>query len=285
MSLFFVLSGLFLWKSIERDRIGFLKSRWWQVIYPYLVWSYVTAAIELKLSTFVNTPISMRQIILIPLLPVEQYWFLYALLLVQIIIAALYPRKWLLVPAIGLGFLLSHAMGGWWIGATALFYLPLTALGVSLAEPLLATAERGIFGPMLLFAGGWVAFAGLSMYVDPRQPGGMIDLLTACCGSCGTIGLAMLVARTPWSGLFAVLGKASLVIYLMHTLFSAGMRIGLRLMGLAPNTALSFALSVLVGLIAPWLIWRWWEKHGAPRVVGFGGAARSGNVTRIEART
>jgi fucose 4-O-acetylase-like acetyltransferase len=284
MPLFFVLSGLFLWESIARDRIGFLKSRWWQVIYPYLIWSYVTAVIKLNLSIFVNHPISIDQLLLIPLYPVDQYWFLYALLLIQIIMTVLYPRKWLLILAGGLGFLLSHAMGGWWIGATALFYLPLTALGVLLAQRLLATAEKGILGPMLLFAGGWVTFVGLSLYVDPRQSGGMIDLLTACSGSCGTIGLAMVVARAPWAGLLAVLGRASLAIYLTHTLFSAGMRIGLSLIGPAPNTMLSFSLSVLVGLIGPWLIWRWWEKRGAPRLVGFGGPARSGSVKPIEAR-
>ena len=44
MPLFFMLSGLFLWPSVGRGRGKFLTSRWWQMIWPYLLWSTISAA-------------------------------------------------------------------------------------------------------------------------------------------------------------------------------------------------------------------------------------------------
>lgn len=69
---------------------------------------------------------------------------------------------------------------------------------------------------------------------------------------------------------FVFLGQASLAIYVAHTVFSAGVRIGLNLIGIAPETAISFAAANVVGLLFPLILWRVALARGWSRWIGFG---------------
>ena len=128
MPLFFMLSGLFLWSSLGRD--GFLRSRWSQLIYPYLLWSLVTVTLEMVLARYVNSPLTMRDALLIPFVPLEQFWFLYALLASQLVALLVYPRKSLLILAAILGTILLALVGGEWIVIRSLQYLPFVVFGI-----------------------------------------------------------------------------------------------------------------------------------------------------------
>lgn len=270
MPLFFVLSGIFLWRSIGKNRAGFVKARWWQVIYPYLLWSGITAAIELAASHYVNSPLTWRDVMLIPVIPIEQYWFLYALLIAQLLAVLVYPRKWAIVACAVAGLAISPYLGDAAILFTAFTFLPFLVTGV-LAGPVLT-------GPALArpLAAGFCALAGWAALalIGPPADVGLQQLLPGLAGSAGVIGLAFLLTRTgSMVRPLILLGQASMPIYVSHSIFTAGTRIALKLAGIPAQSTVSLALCVAVGLIAPFVAWRLTLATGWGRLLGFGDSA------------
>ena len=271
MPLFFVLAGLFLWKSIEKDRRGFLASRWEQIIYPYLLWSAITAAIELPLAHFVNSPLSWHEVWQIPFKPIEQYWFLYALLVHQLIAFALFPRKWLLLAAVVVGLGLVSWLDGTWIVLRSMLYLPYLVAGM-LAMPVLQVLASTNFTTRASVAvAGWLAFAAMLASSFPGAESMVRGYVLGFSGSLGLIATAMLLTPVPaLSRSLAILGQASLAIYVAHTIFSAGIRIGLKFIGIAPEAGISFVAANVAGLLFPLMLWRVATVQDWSHWIGFG---------------
>jgi len=280
MPLFFVLSGIFLWRSIGKNRGGFVKARWWHVIYPYLLWSGITAAIELAASHYVNSPLTWHDVMLIPVVPIEQYWFLYALLIGQLIAALVYPRQWAFVACAVAGLAVSPYLGDAAILFTAFTFLPFLVTGV-LAAPVLT-------GPVLTrpMAAGFCALAGWAALALLKPPAdvGLQQLLPGLAGSAGVIGLAFLLTRTGSAVRpLILLGQASMPIYVSHSIFTAGARVALKLVGVLPQNPVSLMLCVAAGLIAPFVLWQISSAMGWGRLLGFGDSTpppRRANVSQ-----
>ena len=271
MPLFFMLAGLFLWQSVGKGRLRFVKDRWWQMIYPYLLWSLVTALTELAFARWVNTPIGWNDLLFIPINPIEQYWFLYALLIAQMIAVLVYPRKWLLVLAGVAGLSAVPLPIGPWIFSGALVHLPYVIFGVLCAAVLQSRAQASMAGAAMLATGGWIVFALLEL--NPVAEGVQAYLL-GLSGCLGTIGAGAVMGHSATFALPLVqLGQASLAIYLSHSIVSAGTRIALKIVGIAPQSSVSLVLCTALGLLLPYILWRWAGAAGWNRWLGFGGRA------------
>ncbi|HCI5775636.1 TPA: acyltransferase family protein, partial [Klebsiella pneumoniae] len=95
--LFFFLSGLFFVSSIKnRSKKVFLWSKFKNVIYPYAVWSLIQGGVEVFFSKYTNAKTSISDVLLFPLYPRAQFWFLYALFMIFIICAIIYHKKYFL---------------------------------------------------------------------------------------------------------------------------------------------------------------------------------------------
>lgn len=82
MPLFFFLAGLFVAKSYQKRGVReFLAAKVKFIAYPYLVWSFLQAGVELLFSKQSYRGVSIGDIMAIPYLPFSQFWFLYALIL------------------------------------------------------------------------------------------------------------------------------------------------------------------------------------------------------------
>ena len=90
MPLFFFLSGLFVSESYaKRSTWAFCKNKIILLAYPYLVWSLLQGTAELLFSNQSHRGMSLNNITSIPYIPLAQYWFLYALLLMFIVFSVL----------------------------------------------------------------------------------------------------------------------------------------------------------------------------------------------------
>lgn len=277
MPLFFLLAGLFLWPGIARGRVAFLKDRGWAIIWPYFLWSTVTLVIELALWRYVNSPVSATDLLLLPIVPVEQYWFLYALLCCQLICLVAHPSKWLLWLLTGIGLAAVHWFGGGWIGLRALQFLPFVAAGISLAPALARLADMPGAVQGLTSLLGWALLAAALLLIPEQGVPLVSPLLAGFGGALGCIGLAHLLLRQsrPVSAVLESLGRASFAIFVLHTLFSAGSRIMLKLLGVEAGSAPSLLICFAAGLLGPWLIFQFASARGLTRLLGFGGAAPS----------
>ena len=90
MPLFFFLSGLFLSRSVGKSSLlEFMSDKVRVVAYPYIVWSTLTVLLKSALGSIPNTPRELSDLFLLAYHPIDQYWFLYILFVLTIIIGVL----------------------------------------------------------------------------------------------------------------------------------------------------------------------------------------------------
>lgn len=79
MPVFFMISGFFLTKWIKNDRVLALKQKFRRLVYPYFIWSFITAMFMQLASSFTNNGLGLIDFLKSPIVPFSQYWFLYLL--------------------------------------------------------------------------------------------------------------------------------------------------------------------------------------------------------------
>lgn len=96
MPLFFILSGLFVAKRIERDPAGFLRGIVRNIYYPYLLWSFIQFTLIYLMGQWANTPPGpyFSTIFRIPFSPLSQFWFL-------LVLAIMHAATYILLPRVG----------------------------------------------------------------------------------------------------------------------------------------------------------------------------------------
>lgn len=274
--LFFFVSGIFFNGSLAaHGRRRTLISRLDRLVFPYLLWSLLQGGVEVMLADQTNGRATWAEVLSLLWQPRAQFWFLYALALVVALGLLLYrseaARRSLWVPAFGavlyllrpllpdnlyFGFLAEHfvyfAAGVWTQGS-----LPTVAARAGqLALPTLALAA--------LLQYHFHVVRGLH-YTDR----GFETLALAASAILALLALAMLAARRhprrPWRWLLAV-GRASMPIFLMHILAASGLRVVLQRFAGISDPLPHIALAMAVGILAPMLVTRLWDRQVAPRL-------------------
>ena len=83
MPLFFFLSGLFFFDSLQkRGRGGLIINKIDTIAYPFIVWSLLQGLFEVALSNYTNGQVTLVEVFSLLWMPRAQFWFLYALFLV-----------------------------------------------------------------------------------------------------------------------------------------------------------------------------------------------------------
>lgn len=278
MPLFFVLSGVFFLAALRRTTVPeFLGGRLRRLLYPMILWTYVFIAFKLLAGSLGNTPLSADDLTALPVPGRWHFWFLWALFLIQVALLAIRPLLGRVPDGLLLAGLLAAALAlravpfpgpaMAWAG-TAIQHLPFFVLGMLLglyrdafarhlgSSAGLALAGLAVFALLVATAPAWGASAG------PALP--VVQALT-CLAL--LVPLAWMGAAGPGAAL-AVLGAASLPIFLAHTIFSAGLREALLLAGLA-GPGLHLLLGTLIGLAGPYLLLRLAQRWRVTGWLGF----------------
>jgi fucose 4-O-acetylase-like acetyltransferase len=272
MPLFFFLAGLVSPHSLNRSRKRFLKGKISAVVYPYILWSFIYWILELMLANRVNTPLDPEAIIWIWVQPIEHLWFLYVLFLCHILAAIVWPRTFILVGICAwflLGPLPAITVPEFWV------QMPWFTAGLLLAphgtqrELSLASRRRYALGiAFLCVVCTWVSFA-----IIPLSR--LADFFLAGLGISLTVALAAAVSASRG---IRYLGKASLSIYLLHTIFSAGAREVSE--AFYPMNGLALlAFTIFTGLVAPLVVHDLAHRSGLAPYLGIGKAVSTGHKT------
>jgi fucose 4-O-acetylase-like acetyltransferase len=249
MPMFFLLAGLFAAKSLAKGAGPFLRDKGVTMLWPYLLWSVVSIVLGVLGSGAVNGPITYASIGEIWRTPVYQYWFLYVLLICQLILLAVRAdRRFVAVLTLASAVIgITPSLG---MLSFAFNFFVYFGAGVLVAPWLLKwQAGKGALVAILV---GSIALFGASYAVGGGVPSRVLVLTRAFSGSAGVMALAMLMA--PYARWLATLGAASMSIYVLHTIFSAGLRMAWRMTGIQNNLA-ALVLGTLVGLVIPLAIW------------------------------
>ena len=249
MPLFFFLAGLFAAKSVAKGTGPFLRDKALTLVWPYMLWSVVSIILGVLAAGAVNGEITLGSIATLWRTPVYQYWFLYVLFLCQMLLFAV-RADWRAVTMLTLASAvvgISTVLGMLSFAFNFFVYFGAGALAAAWllgSRPTATTLLAVLIASVALFAGSYAA--------DKAISGRLLVLIRAFSGSAGVIALAMLSA--PYARWLAVLGSASMSIYVLHTIFSAGLRMAWRMSGI-DNNLLALVLGTLVGIIVPLTIW------------------------------
>ncbi|MFT4505349.1 acyltransferase family protein [Caballeronia sp. 15711] len=85
MPLLFLLAGLYVWPALEKGRIPFIKSKFTAIVVPYFVWSIIQGGVQVAMSHSTNHPLALSDWPKLFYALLGQFWFLYALMIWQLI--------------------------------------------------------------------------------------------------------------------------------------------------------------------------------------------------------
>lgn len=266
MPLFFLLSGWFAPRSLERRGAGAtIANRVDTLVWPYILWSLFQGSLEVLLSRWTNGDTPWISVLSLLWAPRGQFWFLHSLFLIAVVFAA-----------------------GWWLAGrrVLIVFLAVTFVGW-LMQGNLATQPivqqvlvNGFWFALGAYFGGmgfdigrirrifvvvpFVAFVlthaiAIQLGIDPTR-GGILGLMAGATGILSVIGLsATLSGRV--ARVFLSLGTTSMGIYLMHILIGSGMRIAVeKALPSLHFTASLLGITVAATMI-PWWATRWLEHR------------------------
>lgn len=276
MPFFFLLSGLFLVSTLIRlSSLAFVGNRLVRLFYPLMLWTYIFATTKYLAGDLANTPVTLGEVFVSPIPGRWQFWFLWALFLLQVGMLVLRPvllaERWrkpvlwsLLLVALAVQALPLSPEFRYWT-SNALTFLPYLAFGMVLAEsgPAPARLARS-YGPIFLVVFALVLIAVPEMARLGVPYLGTASVLVLCSAGLAVWGAERFAALAAW---LAVLGRSSMIIFLSHTIFSAGMREALIALGVG-DLLLHMILSTLAGLALPIVLLRFLERFTEARVIG-----------------
>ena len=266
MPLFMLLAGLNVTASLQRGRRVFLQSKAWTIAWPYVLWSLVQGSLLVLLSGMTNGKGDWSALSKIGWEPISPFWFLYALMIYMVVVSFVGVRARILVPLALAGMIASHFLDGDAIGHQICYQAVFFVAGVLGASRIRGLPAHALL--LALFAVLWCAafvlmpHGGATPYLKPAA------LPAATCGIAFMLVLARVAAGSVMQPLFLRLGRASMTIYVMHILGTAGARIVLTRLHIPQQPLVYWIACTAVGLGVPLLIHEFLSRHGGLAPLG-----------------
>lgn len=236
MASFMILSGILFSCASENKRNNSIISKIINYGIPYIAFSIVWWLFKVVLASHTNTPVSISDILLIPIFPISFMWYIYALLIMNIIQMKLpvgAKRKYRLIH---MGIALILLLSSNYLCETLSFisfedliicdifkhYLYFL-IGVYYARKFVILVENSTRKLPLItsITGCFLLVANILLYNFPGLNISIVRIIVALIGSAFLIMLSHIVSE---SVVLNYLGKNSLAIYVLHSLAIAGTR-------------------------------------------------------------
>jgi fucose 4-O-acetylase-like acetyltransferase len=277
MPFFFLLSGVTFGMRPPVNIQPALMKKSWRIFYALLIWTYAFLFLQTLAGANTNSASGWENVLIWPLPPFAHFWFLWALLLNILIFAVL---RLALRPVVSdLEF---------WVVTLAVsvvlnFIVTMPIQLIPLFNPALqyslAFAAGGLIGAssLIRIVPTWpvAALSALSfalclwalVYINPPLQGVVSGSFLALLLIVPLVLVSARYGRTRWAQFLAFLGVISLAIYVMHTMFSAFIRIVLLKTG-TQDLILHLALGIAIGVIGPLLAYLVARRFGVLRIAG-----------------
>jgi fucose 4-O-acetylase-like acetyltransferase len=299
MPLFFILSGVFISKSLaKRSMKGLIMNKVNILLYPYLLWSFIQITIQILLSGYVNAHRGLADYGYVFLYPrrIDQFWYLYALFNVMVLYIftreKLHFKLWHQLLAGTLMYFSSSYLSTKHIDAGFIYdichYYIFFAIGELISGIILNKENVTKFSSWKLFATLIPVFiigqyyflhsnlaAKDNLFVEEHQP--LLFAIIALSGCAFMINISFLLQRYNCIKLLRIAGYHSLYIYVSHVLVASAVRMCLtKIFGITYLPAL-LVICLFFAVIIPILLYQaairagaWWlyslEKP-APKTV------------------
>ena len=259
MPLFFFLSGLFLAHSIEKSSFNeLLKNKARTIAYPYFVWSTITIAIKSLLGSMTNHPRTAGDILYLFYAPIDQFWFLYTLFVLTLVLGFLLSIGTNTILLIVLTILINPAVVSFPIHWGTFYEISSSAIYVAIGT-VVGKYYLGRAGSLnssvlpLIFMTGCIVLITNAAVPLP----GAAQMLVALYGTASAVALSnMIKISSKLSRSFSFFGRHSLEIFVAHTIACAATRIFLQGIGVR-LISVQLIAGILSGIFLPLLL-----RHG-----------------------
>jgi fucose 4-O-acetylase-like acetyltransferase len=271
MPLFFFLSGLFFLASLQKyGRTGLIADKLDSVLYPYILWSLLQGFIEVFLSRYTTSSTTTGEVLSLFWQPRAQFWFLYVLFAIFVLMALLYRERQSL-PAWALPL---AALAAWFLQmfvqlpfpldfiASYLIFFVLGMNALCWKDVLKTQALTATLCAVAIFTGlEYLFHAQLHLVYTDKS---VLNLALAIAGIALICSTAVLLAQwnQQWMTWLAMLGYCSMPIYLMHILTGSGVRIVLSKLLHIQSAAPHLIIGSLAGLLIPVAVYQLSKKAG-----------------------
>ncbi|MGN6511271.1 MAG: acyltransferase family protein [Chitinophaga sp.] len=246
MPLFFILSGVFIAKSLAKRKLkGLILNKVNILLYPYLLWSVIQITIQIILSGYVNADRGLVDYAYVLAFPrrIDQFWYLYALFNVTVLYVILREKLrfngWHQLALGGGMYLLSSYVSVHHIDLGFMYdilhYYIFFAIGELVSDKILDSRNFGLFSSWKLllillpvFAAGQAYFLLVNLahdstlFVEEHQP--LLFASIALSGCAFMISISFILQKYDVLKLLRVAGYHSLYIYVSHVLVASAVR-------------------------------------------------------------
>jgi len=258
---FFFLSGVFAERSFNKAGFGrFLLNKTGTILYPYALWQVAQVSLMLLVGGTHHVP-TLSTLLLTPVLPYMQFWFIYALFLCLVVYGLWKSVKLPNVCFFFIACLLhgcSHFLPAttWPPFVSLCEFLLYFSLGVLLSRrllhPQIAVRSNSLLAIlMVVFYGATVGLMSVGRSHDVLF---LLEPVSACSGIAGTLVFAVLLSRSRVFTPVAIAGQYSLHIYVLHTIAAAGGRIVLVRFLSVDSLWIHFLIGFAAAFVGPLLL-------------------------------
>lgn len=256
MPLMFLLSGLFIHKALIQSWPSYILKHTQRLIWPLILWTYIFFLCKIVAGGAANSPVSWQNFPFVPLPPKEHFWFLWALflgfLLIKLVdafcaILKIKSVPWSLVTIAALLFLVLWQSTGQYSAwmQQAFEYLPYITVGMSLRILFVSNPLCTLTASLIGFCA--TLFTPLVCIPVLYNFGVAVSVCVA------VISVTAILSNYITCAWLVVIGRASMAIYLSHTIVSAlgrAILIAMHVNDVAVHIAVGIALGLLVPLVA-----------------------------------
>jgi uncharacterized membrane protein YcfT len=254
---FFMISGLFLARVIDRDWRTYLDRKVMHFVYFYVLW--VTIQFVIKAPAFAAEHGWVRvgyDYLEAFIEPFGTLWFIY-LLPVFFVVTKLTRRVpppviWLALAALEM----THLETGWTVPDEFAARFVYFYTGYLMAGRIFALASAVQAHPRLALTSlaAWALLNGTLVHIGvSKWP--LVSLALGLSGACAVITVGALLAKMKWLEALRYCGEHSIVIYLAFFLPMAAMRIGLLRSGLITDIGWAAVVITTFGVIGSLAMW------------------------------
>ncbi len=286
MPLFFILSGIFVGKSLARRTRGeFVLNKFNTLLYPYLVWAFIQVTLQIMFTKFTNShrsPMDYLDIVIQPRV-LDQLWYLISLFdvaLLYMVFKSIFRlnTRWQLL--LGLAFYyLATLVQNYSLFHDALYYYFFYAVGDHISLYVLKPGQEKKFASFSLFAVLLPFFVvtqlfflnhpadfksdELQEYVTASSIGFYFLFVVITLVGCAFLAnIAFILQRFGIMRWFRVVGYHSLYIYVIHLSLIFLVRIVVtRIFGFTYVPVLLFG-SILIGVVLSIMIYNFILRMG-----------------------
>ncbi len=291
MALFFIISGIFISKTLAKKSYAvYFVDRFKIIIYPLLVWGSIQITLQLLFKDYTNAkrdPVDYLNLLLMPR-KIEQFWYLNTLFTVGILYAflklVLRFKMWqLMVSAIilyGLGALYYSTNSNMKYPTLAYSFIPdllhyyiFFFIGDAISTYIMNKKNTKYFSSLKILIPVLIIFLlthyyytitneqyNKGYYVEFYMP--LSFLVIALSGCALTIQISFILQRFNTWKFLRVIGFHSLYIYLMHVIFTGSIRVLVTKIFHITNIPFLLFISVLTGVMLPIIIYNFLVRNG-----------------------